>query len=34
MKINGIGVIKKETAMEILTEDGKAAVKSGEIIYK
>lgn len=31
MRINGIGTIKKETAMEILTEDGKTAVKSGEI---
>ena len=31
MKINGIGIIKKEQAMSILTEEGKRAVKSGEI---
>lgn len=31
MKINGIGTIKKEEAMKILTREGRAAVKSGEI---
>lgn len=31
MKINGIGVISKETALSILTRDGKEAVKNGEI---
>lgn len=31
MKISGIGVIKKEKAMEILTEEGKKAVKDGLI---
>lgn len=31
MKINGIGTVKKETAMSILTREGREAVKSGEI---
>lgn len=31
MKIQGIGIIKKETAMSILTREGREAVKSGEI---
>ena len=31
MKIKGIGNIKKETAMSILTDDGREAVKTGEI---
>lgn len=31
MKIQGIGTIKKETAMSILTREGREAVKSGEI---
>ena len=31
MKINGIGTIKKEEAMKILTREGREAVKSGEI---
>lgn len=31
MKINGIGTVKKEKAMEILTKEGRDAVKSGEI---
>lgn len=31
MKINGIGTIKKEEAMSILTRDGKEAVKNGDI---
>lgn len=31
MKINGIGTIKKEEAMEILTREGREAVESGEI---
>lgn len=31
MKINGIGIVKKEEAMKILTQDGRDAVKSGEI---
>lgn len=31
MKIEGIGTISKEKAMEILTREGKEAVKSGEI---
>lgn len=31
MKINGIGTISKDKAMEILTREGKEAVKSGEI---
>lgn len=31
MKIKGIGNIKKEKAMDILTREGREAVKSGEI---
>lgn len=31
MKINGIGTVKKEDAMSILTRAGKEAVKAGEI---
>ncbi len=31
MKIKGIGTVKKEDAMSILTRDGKEAVKAGEI---
>lgn len=31
MKITGIGVIKKEDAMSILTREGREAVKAGEI---
>ena len=31
MRINGIGVVRKETAMNILTREGREAVKSGEI---
>lgn len=31
MKINGIGTIKKEEAMRILTREGREAVESGEI---
>ena len=31
MKINGIGTVTKEKAMEILTQEGQDAVKSGEI---
>lgn len=31
MYIKGIGTIKKEEAMSILTRDGKEAVKNGEI---
>lgn len=31
MFINGIGVVKKEDAMSILTREGRAAVKSGDI---
>lgn len=31
MRIKGIGTISKEKAMEILTREGKEAVKSGEI---
>ena len=31
MYIEGIGIIRKEEAMSILTEDGKEAVKSGDI---
>ena len=31
MKISGIGTVKKETAMSILTREGREAVKSGEI---
>ncbi len=31
MRINGIGIIKKEEAMKILTTEGRKAVKSGDI---
>jgi hypothetical protein len=31
MRINGIGTVRKEEAMKILTRDGREAVKSGEI---
>ena len=31
MRINGIGVVRKETAMNILTREGREALKSGEI---
>jgi hypothetical protein len=31
MKIKGIGVVKKEGAMSILTREGREAVKSGDI---
>ena len=31
VKINGIGTMKKEKAMEILTDEGRKAVKNGEI---
>lgn len=31
MKIKGIGNVNKNTAMEILTREGREAVKSGEI---
>lgn len=31
MKIKGIGTISKEKAMEILTREGREAVKAGEI---
>lgn len=31
MRINGIGTIRKEKAMKILTREGREAVKSGEI---
>lgn len=31
MRINGIGTVKKEEAMNILTREGRQAVKSGEI---
>ena len=31
MRINGIGTVKKEEAMKILTTEGKRAVKAGEI---
>lgn len=31
MHIKGIGIIKKQDAMEILTREGKQAVKSGDI---
>lgn len=31
MKIKGIGTIRKEDAMSILTRDGRKAVKAGEI---
>lgn len=31
MKIKGIGIIKKEEAMSILTRDGRKTVKNGDI---
>lgn len=31
MKIKGIGVVKKQDAMSILTREGRKAVKSGDI---
>lgn len=31
MKITGIGIVKKEDAMSILTREGRKAVKAGEI---
>jgi hypothetical protein len=31
MKIKGIGVVKKQDAMSILTREGREAVKAGEI---
>lgn len=31
MKIKGIGIVKKEDAMSILTREGREAVKAGEI---
>lgn len=31
MNIKGIGIVKKDKAMEILTQEGRDAVKSGEI---
>ena len=31
MRINGIGTVRKEEAMKILTREGREAVKSGEI---
>lgn len=31
MKITGIGIVKKEDAMSILTREGRKAVKSGDI---
>ena len=31
MKINGIGIISKEKAREILTREGREAVRSGDI---
>lgn len=31
MRIKGVGIVKKEVAMSILSREGKAAVKSGEI---
>lgn len=31
MKINGIGTVKKEDAMSILTKEGREAVKTGDI---
>ncbi len=34
MFINGIGVVKKEDAMSILTREGREAVKSGDITIK
>ena len=34
MKIKGIGTIRKEDAMSILTREGRKAVKAGEITAK
>lgn len=34
MKIKGIGVVKKQDAMSILTREGREAVKAGEITTK
>lgn len=34
MKIKGVGVLKKEEAMSILTREGKEAIKSGDITEK
>lgn len=34
MKINGIGIIKKEEILKILTNEGKEGVKSGKITLK
>ena len=34
MFINGIGVVKKEDAISILTREGREAVKSGDITIK
>ena len=31
MRINGIGTVRKEEAMKILTREGREAVKAGEI---
>ena len=31
MKINGIGIVSKKVAMEILTREGREAVKNGDI---
>lgn len=31
MRINGIGTVRKDDAMKILTREGREAVKSGEI---
>lgn len=31
MRINGIGMVRKDEALKILTREGRAAVKSGEI---
>lgn len=31
MKINGIGVVKKEDAMKVLTDEGREALKNGII---
>lgn len=34
MRINGIGAVKKEETMKILTAEGRRAVKAGEISTK
>ena len=31
MRINGIGMVRKDEALKILTREGREAVKSGEI---